>query len=64
MISDYVIMANRVSFVGRYDHNYQQVGVPIRRAEQMRDSDYNWKGKGKGKGKGVKVEAGDDVCIG
>ena len=58
VIGDYVIMANHVSFVGRYDHNYQQVGVPIRRAEQMRNPEYNWKGKG------LKVEVGDDVWIG
>jgi len=58
VIGDYVIMANHVSFVGRYDHNYRQIGVPIRRAEQMRNPDYSWKGKG------LKVEVGDDVWIG
>lgn len=43
-IGDYVICGNRVAFVGRYDHNYHQVGVPIRFASQIRDKNYNWKG--------------------
>lgn len=53
-----VIMANQVAFVGRYDHNYQQVGTPTRLAKQIRDDDYDWKGLGK------KVVVGDDVWIG
>lgn len=44
LIGDNVIWANRVALVGRYDHHYQQVGVPIRLAMQIRDKDYNWKG--------------------
>lgn len=43
-IGDHVLIANRVAFVGRYDHHYQQIGVPIRLASQIRDADYNWKG--------------------
>lgn len=43
-IGNNVICGNRVAFVGRYDHNYQQIGVPIRLASQIRDMDYNWKG--------------------
>lgn len=58
VIGDYVIMANNVSLVGRYDHNYQQVGIPVRQAKQVRDADYDWKGKG------LKVEIEDDVWIG
>lgn len=57
-IGDNVIVANRVAFVGRYDHNYQQIGVPIRLASQIRDKDYNWKGLGE------KVIVEDDVWIG
>jgi chloramphenicol O-acetyltransferase type B len=57
-IGHYVIMANRVSFVGRYDHSYQQVGTPTRLSKQIRDDDYNWKGLG------IKVVVGDDVWIG
>lgn len=45
IIGDNVLWANRVALVGRYDHNYQQIGTPIRKAMQIRDKDYNWKGK-------------------
>ncbi|MDT3402179.1 acyltransferase [Mucilaginibacter terrae] len=44
IIGNNVIMANRTAIVGRYDHHYQQVGVPIRLASQIRDADYNWLG--------------------
>jgi chloramphenicol O-acetyltransferase type B len=44
VIGDNVIWANRVALVGRYDHHYQQIGVPIRLASQIRDKDYNWHG--------------------
>jgi acetyltransferase-like isoleucine patch superfamily enzyme len=53
-----VIMANQVAFVGRYDHNYLQVGTPIRLAKEIRDDDYDWKGIG------LKVVVEDDVWIG
>lgn len=43
-IGDNVIIANHVGIVGRYDHNYQQVGMPVRLASCIRDKDYNWKG--------------------
>lgn len=57
-IGHHVIMANRVSFVGRYDHNYQQVGTPTRIANEIRDEDYDWKGLN------LKAVVGDDVWIG
>jgi acetyltransferase-like isoleucine patch superfamily enzyme len=57
-IGNNVIMANRVAFVGRYDHNYLQVGTPIRLAKEIRDDDYDWKGLG------LKVVVEDDVWIG
>lgn len=44
IIGNNVIWANRVALVGRYDHHYQQPGVPIRLASQIRDRDYSWKG--------------------
>jgi chloramphenicol O-acetyltransferase type B len=44
IIGDNVIWANRVALVGRYDHHYQQLGVPIRLASQIRNKDYNWLG--------------------
>lgn len=44
IIGNNVIMANRTAIIGRYDHHYQQIGVPIRLASQIRDEDYNWLG--------------------
>ena len=44
VIGDNVILANRVGLVGKYDHHYQQIGVPTRLASQIRDKDYNWLG--------------------
>lgn len=58
IIGDNVIVANKVGIVGRYDHHYQQVGVPVRLAMQIRDADYNWKGKGQ------VTRIGNDVWIG
>ena len=43
-IGDNVIFGNKVAIVGKYDHHYQQLGVPIRLASRIRDIDYNWKG--------------------
>lgn len=58
LIGDNVIMANHVSLIGRYDHNYQQIGVPIRLASHIADEDYNWKGVNQ------KIVIEDDVWIG
>lgn len=44
IIGDNVIWANRVALVGRYDHHYQQLGMPVRLSMQIRDAGYNWKG--------------------
>lgn len=44
IIGDNVIFGNRVAIVGKYDHHYQQIGVPIRLASAIRDKEYNWKG--------------------
>jgi len=41
---DNVLIANNVAFVGKYDHNYKEVGKSVRLASQIRDIDYNWKG--------------------
>jgi acetyltransferase-like isoleucine patch superfamily enzyme len=57
-IGDNVLIANRVGIVGRYDHNYSQIGVPIRLASEIRDKDYNWKGLNE------KVIISDDVWVG
>ena len=57
-IGDNVIIANKVALVGKYDHNYQQIGVPIRLASKISDNDYSWKGLNE------KVIIEDDVWIG
>lgn len=44
IIGNNVIIANHVGIVGRYDHNYQQIGTPIRLASQIREKNYSWKG--------------------
>lgn len=58
IIGDNVIIANHVGIVGRYDHNYQQIGTTVRMAECIRDKDYNWKGLNN------ITYIGDDVWIG
>jgi acetyltransferase-like isoleucine patch superfamily enzyme len=57
-IGDNVIIANNVALVGKYDHNYEQIGVPIRLASQIRDNNYSWKGLQS------KIIIEDDVWIG
>ncbi len=46
VIGNYVIFGNKVALVGRYDHHYQQTGIPVRMASQIRDKNYSWKGLG------------------
>lgn len=57
-IGNNVIIANSVAIVGRYDHHYQQIGIPTRLASCIRDVDYSWKGLFE------KVIIEDDVWIG
>lgn len=57
-IGDNVMIANRVSLIGRYDHHYQQLGVPMRLSSSVRDKDYNWKGLNQ------LITIEDDVWIG
>ncbi|NLW32506.1 MAG: acyltransferase [Fibrobacter sp.] len=57
-IGNYVMFGNRVALVGRYDHKYTEIGVPIRFASKIRDRDYNWKGLDQ------KVVISDDVWVG
>lgn len=57
-IGNNVIIANSVAIVGRYDHHFQQVGIPIRLASCIRDNNYTWKGLSE------KVIIEDDVWIG
>jgi acetyltransferase-like isoleucine patch superfamily enzyme len=58
VIGDNVIFGNKVAIVGRYDHCYQQVGVPVRLASQIRDAGYEWKGTAE------TTVIGDDVWVG
>jgi acetyltransferase-like isoleucine patch superfamily enzyme len=58
IIGDNVIFGNRVAVVGKYDHNYQQVGTPVRLAMAIRDTSYDWKGLD------LLTEIGNDVWIG
>jgi len=58
VIGDHVIFGNKVAIVGRYDHCYQEVGVPVRLASQIRDTDYEWKGIAE------TTVIGDDVWVG
>lgn len=58
VIGNNVIIANNVGIVGRYDHNYQQIGTSVRLASQIRDGNYSWKGLNE------TVYIGDDVWIG
>ncbi|PRY13327.1 transferase family hexapeptide repeat protein [Pontibacter ummariensis] len=44
IIGDNVIFGNKVAVVGKYDHHFQKVGVPIRLAPRIRDTHYSWKG--------------------
>lgn len=57
-IGNNVIIANRVALLGKYDHHYQQIGVPIRLASSIRDRNYSWKGLTS------KVVIEDDVWVG
>lgn len=57
-IGSYVLIADRVGIVGRYDHRIDEIGKPIRYASWIGDPDYS------GKGKNSMTHIGDDVWIG
>ncbi len=58
IIGNWVMLGNKVAIVGKYDHHFQEVGIPIRLASQIRDKSYNWKGEN------LITRIGDDVWIG
>jgi len=58
IIGDNVMLANHVALIGRYDHNFTQIGTPTRLASKISDKDYNWKGIDS------KIIIEDDVWIG
>lgn len=43
-IKNDVLIANNVAFVGKYDHNYLEIGKSIISSSQIRDNAYNGKG--------------------
>jgi acetyltransferase-like isoleucine patch superfamily enzyme len=58
IVGDNVIIANNVALVGKYDHNYEQIGTPISLAIDIRQKKYNWKGINS------QIVIEDDVWIG
>lgn len=58
IIGNDVMFANFVALIGRYDHNYSEIGVPMRHTTSIRDRKYNWKGLHE------KVVIEDDVWVG
>jgi acetyltransferase-like isoleucine patch superfamily enzyme len=57
-IGRYVMLANNVGLIGRYDHDHRCIGKPIRNAPWIGDPEYQ------GAGKGLRIVVGDDVWIG
>lgn len=57
-IGNDVLIANNVAFIGKYDHHYQQIGVSIRHASQVKDNDYDWLELNR------EIVVGNDVWIG
>lgn len=43
IIGDNVLFGNNVAILCKYDHNFSQLGTPIRLASEIRDEHYNWK---------------------
>lgn len=44
-IGNFVLIGNLVGLIGKYDHDYSQVGVPMRLAPWIGDPGYAFKGK-------------------
>ena len=57
-IGDDVLIANSVGIVGRFDHDYTTLGVPIRKAPWIGDGDFGHRGEG------TRIVIGSDVWIG
>ena len=52
------LIGNRVAFLGRHDHGWQEIGVPIAASPWIGNSDY------RGPGRDLRVDVGVDVWIG
>lgn len=57
-IGRWVSIGNGVGLVGRYDHDYTTIGLPLRRAPWIGDAGY------RGPGRELEVVIGDDVWVG
>lgn len=57
-IGNGVMLANNVALIGRYDHDYRQLGKMIRHASWIGDPDYA------GRGRDSRVIIEDDVWVG
>jgi chloramphenicol O-acetyltransferase type B len=40
IIKDYVLFGENVAVIGKYDHNFKQIGVPISAASKIRDDNF------------------------
>jgi len=56
IIGNYVLIANNVGFIGRYDHDFKKVDLPIRIAPMIRNDSYQPEKD--------EIIIGDDVWIG
>lgn len=57
-IGNNVLIANNVGLIGRYDHDFSTVGVPVRQSPWIGDPNYS------GKGKNLTIHIEDDVWVG
>ena len=57
-IGNGVLFSNYVGIVGKYDHNYQQIGTDVRHSSAIWHKDYNWKGENE------MTIIGNDVWVG
>ena len=57
-IGNGVLIANLVGLIGRYDHDYSAIGVPVRQSPWIGDRDYQ------GPGRNLEIIIEDDVWIG
>ena len=57
-IGDHVMIANHVGIIGRYDHDFRAIGVPIRNAPWVGAPDYD------GPGRDLRAVIEEDVWIG
>ena len=58
LLQDNVLIVNNVGLIGKYDHDYSQIGKTINSSSWIGDSDYQFKGKNQ------KIIIENDVWIG